>query len=88
MLPCLKVRRDCILGCGLAPGHGRMALRQPSNDAAHRGSLGWLRPGQPWCTTACSDPGVALIGKPFTIEELAAKVRTMLDALVTTTEQG
>jgi CheY-like chemotaxis protein len=26
------------------------------------------------------DPGVALIGKPFTIEELAAKVRAVLDA--------
>ena len=26
------------------------------------------------------DPGVALIGKPFTVEELAAKVRDVLDA--------
>ena len=26
------------------------------------------------------DPGVELIGKPFTIEELAAKVREVLDA--------
>ena len=26
------------------------------------------------------DPGVQLIGKPFTIEELAAKVREVLDA--------
>ena len=25
------------------------------------------------------DPGVELIGKPFTIEELAAKVRAVLD---------
>ena len=29
------------------------------------------------------DPGVALIGKPFTIEELAAKVREVLDAPLT-----
>jgi hypothetical protein len=28
------------------------------------------------------DPGVELIGKPFTLEELAAKVREVLDSRV------
>jgi CheY-like chemotaxis protein len=36
------------------------------NAVVHNGSL---------------DPGVELIGKPFTIEELASKVRSMLDGL-------